>query len=89
MLQIGNSKLASSFSRLKCCGKNHNCTMRSVTRKLLEIPRNRIDKYGNQSLKYNCIVDWNKFKDFPDVNQDELSHFELRTLLKDHIISQY
>ena len=43
---------------------------------------------GKQSAKYNSIVDWNKFKkDFPDVNQDDLSHFKLKTLLKDHIIT--
>ena len=43
---------------------------------------------GKQSAKYNSIVDWNKFKkNFPDVNQDDLSHFKLKTLLKDHIIA--
>ena len=60
-----------------------------MTRKLLDMPSNRTDKYGKPSAKYNCIVDWNKFKnDFPDVNQDDLSHFKLKTLLKDQIISQ-
>ena len=36
-----------------------------------------------QSVKYNCITDWNKYKkELPDENQDEPSHFRLKTLLK-------
>ena len=92
MLQIENNKqLAASFLRLTCCGENHNYTIRSAaTSKLLDIPSNKTDKYGKQSAKYNCFIDWNKFKkDFPDENQNELSHFKLKTLLKYHIISHY
>ena len=52
-------------------------------REVTHIPSNRTDKHGKQ----NCINNWNKF--IPDVNQNEFSHFKLKTLLKDHTISQY
>ena len=37
-------------------------------------------------------MNWNKLKkvlNVPDVDQDELSRFKLKTLLKDHIIIHY
>ena len=63
---------------------------RSATKKLLHIPTTRTDRYGKQSAKYNCTLHWNKFKkDFHSINQDELSHSKLKTLLKDHILNKY
>ena len=47
-----------------------------TTKKLLHIPTNGTYRYGKQSAKYkyNCILDWNKFKKyFHGVNQNELS----------------
>ena len=45
---------------------------------LLHIPTNRTDRYDQQSPKYNSIL-----------NQDDLSHFKLKTPTKDHIINKY
>ena len=89
MLQIEiNKQLAASISRLKYSSENHNYTTPFLTWKLLDIPSNRIDKYGKQSARFNCIIDWNKFKKyFPDVNQDELSHFKMKTLKRSHYLS--
>ena len=43
-----------------------------ATRKLLDIPSNRTDKYGKQSAKYSCVIDCKKFnKDFLNVNRGE------------------
>ena len=91
MLQIEqNIQLAVSFPGLKYCGESHNYMTQSTAKKLLHIPSNRTDRYGKQSTKYNCILDWNKFKkDFHGVNQDELSHSKLKTLIKDHILNKY
>ena len=82
-------QLVKSFSGLKYCGENDNYTTELSIRDLLIIPSNRTGKYSKQATKYSCIIDWNKFKkDFCDVNQNELSHFKLKILLKD-CISQY
>ena len=91
MLQIKqNKQIAASFLGLKYCGKRDNYMTRSAAKKLLHIPANRTDRYGKQSAKYNCILDWNKFKkDFDGVNQDELSHSKLKTLIKDYILYKY
>ena len=63
---------------------------RSAAKNLLHIPTNRTDRYSKKSAKYNCILDWNKFKqDFYGVNQDELSHFKLKILMRDHILHKY
>ena len=91
MLEIvQNKQLAASFPGLKYCGESHNYMTRSATKKLLHIPTKRTDRYGKQSSKYNCILDWNKFKkDFHGVNQDELSHSKRKTVIKDHILNKY
>ena len=62
MLQIEqNKQLAASFPGLKYCGESHNYMTRLATKKLLHILTNRTDRYGKQSAKYSCILDWNKF----------------------------
>lgn len=87
MMQIENIKqLAVFFSRLKYCSENYNYTTLPVTRKLLNIPSNRTYNYIKQSAKYNFVMEK---KDFPKVNQDELLDFKQKTLLKNHIMSQY
>ena len=61
-----------------------------ATKKSLHIWTNRADRYGKQSAKYNCILDWNKFKkDFHDVNQEELFNSKLKTLINDDILNKY
>ena len=87
MMQIENIKqLAVSFSGLKYGSENYNYTTLPVTRKLLDFPSNRTYNYIKHSAKYNCLTEK---KDFPKVNQDELLHFTQKTLLKNHIMSQY
>ena len=51
-----------SFAGLKGCVENHNYTTELATSKLLDIPSNITDKYGKQSVKYNYIINQNKFK---------------------------
>ena len=78
MSQIEQKHLAASFPGLKYCGESHNYMTRSIGSQknwVLHIPTNRTDRYGKESVKYNCILDWNKSKkDFHGVNQDDLSH---------------
>ena len=75
---------------VKYWGKSHSYMTRSAAKNLLHIPANRTDRYSKKSAKYNCILDWNKFKqDFYGVNQDELSHFKLKILMRDHILHKY
>ena len=38
--------------------------------------------YGKLSAKYNCILDWNKFKKY-------FSHSKLKTLIKRQILNKY
>ena len=63
MLQIEqNKQIVASFPRLKYCGESHNYMTPSATKKILHIPTNKTDRYSKQSAKYNCILDWSKFK---------------------------
>ena len=85
-----NKQLAASFPRLKYWAESHKYMTWLTAKKLLHIPANRSDRYGKQSAKYNGILDWNKFKnDLYGINQDELPHAKLKTLIKDHIPNKY
>ena len=91
MLQIEqNKQIAASFPGLKYCGESHSFMTLSATKKTLHIPTNKTGRYSKQSAKYKCILGWSKFKKvFHGVNQDELSHSKLKTLVKDHILNKY
>ena len=56
-----NNVLATSFSALHSKDKR-NCETRSETQNLLDVPLARTSKYGKESVKYECIRDWNNFK---------------------------
>ena len=59
MLQIkDNKQLATSFSRLKYCGENHNYTTRLVTRKLLDI--NVLNSLPN--IIYNILLGFDSYR---------------------------
>ena len=85
-----NEKLSSSFADLKHCGENHNYQTRSKAKKLLDIPLFQTDTYETNSTKYNCITDWNNFrKTFPNIPQNECTYFNVKKLLKEHLLNKY
>ena len=56
-----NNVLATSFPALHSKDKL-NYQTRSATQNLLDVPLARKNKYGKESVKYQCIKDWNIFK---------------------------
>ena len=87
MIQIENNKrLAASFAGLKYCGENYNYTTQSATSYLIFQVTEMISMVNNLP-SIVILIDWNKFKtDFPDVNQNELSHFKLKILQEAKIL---
>ena len=57
-----NQRLANSFVDLRHCGDNHTYLTKSKAKGLLDIPLVNTQIYGTQSVKYNCIKDWNNFR---------------------------
>ena len=65
-----NQKLANSFADLQHCGDSHNYQTKSKTKGLLDIPLVNTQIYDTQSVKYNCIKDWNNLRNnFPNLFQ--------------------
>ena len=63
-----NGKLPKTFPTLKFCGDNQSYNTRSATKKLLDILLFNAEVYGTQSFRYNCIIDWNNFRNlFPNI----------------------
>ena len=61
----------------------HNYQTRSATRNLLDIPLARTNKYGKESVKYQCIKDWNNFKKkFAQIPENKLSNIKIKRNLK-------
>ena len=56
-----NNALVTSFLALHSIDK-HNYQTRPATQNLLDVPLARTNKYGKESVKYECIRDWNNFK---------------------------
>ena len=56
-----NNALATYFPALHSRGK-HNYQTGSATHNLLDVTLTRTNKYGKKSVKYQCIRDWNNFK---------------------------
>ena len=57
---------------------------------LLDVPLARTNKYGKESVKYQCIRDWNNFKKkFPQIPENKLSYMEIKRILKQAIFDQY
>ena len=57
-----NQRLANSFVDLRHCGDNQTYLTKSKAKGLLDIPLVNTQIYGTQSVKYNCIKDWNNFR---------------------------
>ena len=71
-----NNALATSFSTLYSKDK-HNYQTRSATQNLLDVPLARTNKYGKESVKYQCVRDWNNFKTkFSQIPQNKPSNYE-------------
>ena len=81
-----NNALATSFPAFHSRDK-HNYQTRTATQNLLDVPLARTNKYGKESVKYQCIRDWNNFKKkFPQIPENELSNMKIKRILKQDII---
>ena len=81
-----NNALATYFPALHSRDK-HNYQTRTATQNLLDVPLARTNKYGKESVKYQCIRDWNNFKKkFPQIPENELSNMKIKRILKQDII---
>ena len=84
-----NNASDTSFPALHSKGK-HNYQTRSATQNLLDVPLARTNKYGKESVKYQCIRDWNNFKKkFPQIPENKLSYMKIKRILKQAIFDQY
>ena len=84
-----NNALATSFPALHSRDK-HNYPTRSATKNLLDVPLPRTNKYGKESVKYQCIRAWNNFKKkFPQIPENKLSNTKVKRILKQDIFDQY
>ena len=82
-----NNALATSFPALHSRDK-HNYQTRSATQNLLDVSLARTN--GKESVKYQCIRDWNNFKKkFPQIPENELSNMKIKAILKQAIFDQY
>ena len=61
-----NQRLTNSFLDLRHCNDKRNYLTKSKAKGLLDIPFVNTQICSTQSLKYNCIKDWNNFRsNFP------------------------
>ena len=91
MSQIeSNQGLSSSFVDLRQCGDNHNYLNKFKARGLLDIPFVNTQIYGTQSVRYNCIKDWNNFSNnFPHVPLHKCSYTLVKRQVKDYLTGKY
>ena len=83
-------KLANSFADLKHCGDSHNYQTKSETKRLLDIPLLNTQIYGTQSVKYNCIKDWNNFRNnFSNLLPHQFTYTLVKKQVKNFLISKY
>ena len=80
-----NNALATSFPAFHSKDK-HNYQTRSATQNLLDVPLARTSKYGKESVKCQCIIDW---KTFPQIPKNKLSNMKIKRILKRAIFDQY
>ena len=65
--------LATSFPAFHSKVK-HNYQTRSATQNLLDVPLARTNKCDKESVKYQCVRDWNNFKKkFRQISENKLS----------------
>ena len=84
-----NNVLATSSLPLHSKDK-HNYQTRSQTQNLLDVPLARTTKYGKESVKYQCIREWNNLKEnSPKIPENKLSDMKIKKILKQAIFDQY
>ena len=83
-------RLANSFVDLRHCGANHNYLTKSKAKGLLDIPFVITRIYGTKSAKYNCIRNWNKFRNnFPHMPFQKCTYALVKGEVKDYLIGKY
>ena len=85
-----NQRLANSFVDLRHCGDNHTYLTKSKAKGLLDIPLVNTQIYGTQSVKYNCIKDWNNFRNnFSHIPLHKCTSTIVKRQVKDYLIGKY
>ena len=85
-----NKKEVSSCVELQHCGNNHNYKSKSKTKRLLDIPFLNTQIYGTKFNKYNCIKDWNIFRNnFANIPLHQCTYTLVKNLVKDFLFSKY
>ena len=85
-----NQRLTKSFVDLKHCGDNHTHLTKLKAKGLLDIPFVNAQIYGTQSVKYNCIIDWNSFRNsFSHIPLHKCTYTLVKKQVKDHRIGKY
>ena len=85
-----NQTLANSFVDLRHCGDNHNYLTKSKAKGLLDIHFVNTQIYGTQFAKYNCIRDWNNFRNnFLHIPLHKCTHTVVKRQVKDYLIGKY
>ena len=88
MCQLGqNKKLAATFSGLVYSKEKHNYNTRSARKDLLDISLYQTFTYEMQSCKYQCIKDWNRFKN--ENSTENLTYPAVNNIVKKNILASY
>ena len=88
MFQIEtNQRLANSFVHLRHCGDNHTNLIKIKAKGVLDIPFVNTQIYGTQSVRYNCIKDWNIFRNnFSHIPVHKCIYTLVKRQVKDYLI---
>ena len=82
-----NKKLAVTFSRLVYTKEKHNYDTRSARKNLLDKSLCQTFTYEMQSCKYQCIEDWNRFKN--ENSTENLTYPAVNNIVKKNILVSY
>ena len=90
MYQVEQNNALATFLPALHSRDKHNYQTRSATQNLLDVPLARTNKYGKESVNYQCIRDWNNFKKkFPQIPENELYNMKIKRIPKQAIFDQY
>ena len=85
-----NQSLANSIVDLRHCGDNYKYLTKSKVKGLLDISFVNTQIYGTQSAKYNCIMDWNNFRNnFPHIPWHKRTYTVVKRQVKKYLIGKY
>ena len=83
-------KCSQFFCWPKVLGNSHNYQTKSKTKLLLSIPLLNTQIYGTQSFKYNCIKNWDSFRNnIPDLLPRQCTYPLIKKEVKNVLISKY